>query len=79
MENEKKTQLVVNQTNYTIEQAREKLIQHEWNELNVIRDYLGIQQSPPVKKSLNQEIYTQLRNRLRSKAEPTESLLKPLL
>lgn len=59
-----KIELIKRQTNY-IEDAFivEKLKQHEGNEINVIKEYMGI----PLKKnqvpitSLNQEIYRQFR------------------
>lgn len=55
---------VMRQTEYTADQAKQKLELHQWNETNVIREYLGI---PPVvvpTLSINQSIYKQLRTRL---------------
>jgi hypothetical protein len=58
-------QLILRQTNYTEEQAKQKLIEHNNDTMKVIREYLGIAEKKalPV-KSVNQEIYKQLRYRL---------------
>jgi len=55
------------QTNYTEEQANTKLIEHNYDEISVIKEYLGI--DTKIKKdkkinSVNQEIYSQIRNHL---------------
>lgn len=59
-----KIELIKRQTNYIEDEfIVEKLKQHEGNEINVIKEYMGI----PLKKkqvpiaSLNQEIYRQFR------------------
>ena len=62
-----KIQIVMGQTDYNKETAREKLCQHGFNEISVIKSYLGI----PEKKServlsINQEIYKQMRYKLDS-------------
>ena len=63
-----KVSLVMRQTDYNQETALEKLKLHEYNEINVVKEYLGV----PIKKaaapikSVNQEIYKQLRNKLDS-------------
>ena len=58
-------QIILRQTNYTEEQAREKLIEHDSDPMKVIRAYLGIaEKKAPEVKSVNQEIYKQLRYRL---------------
>lgn len=59
-----KLQIVLRQTDYTEEFAKQKLTDFNCDHLAVIRNYLGI----PEKKnqpivSVNQEIYKQLRNR----------------
>lgn len=64
--NEEKVQKIVRQTDYTHKVAMEKLIDHNFNEISVIRAYLGIIDKPPQIKSINQEIYTQLRYKLDS-------------
>ena len=64
---ESKIQIVMRQTDYTEEQAREKLVLFEENELAVIRDYMGINTNAKainVGPSLNQAIYKQLRGHL---------------
>jgi len=65
---EEKIQIVMRQTDYNEEVAREKLSTHNFDEEATIKSYLGI----PVKKepekvmSINQEIYKQLRYKLDS-------------
>jgi hypothetical protein len=60
-----KVQMIMRQTDYTVEKAREKLGQFNFDEMAVIRDYFGItkKKAPPV-KSVNQAIYRQLRGHL---------------
>ena len=62
----KKIKIVQGQTNYTEEEAREKLKQFNFNEMNVIRDYLGINIGKPQTqvKSVNQAIYKEIRSHL---------------
>ena len=59
---------VMSQTNYTEEQAIEKLKLFNCDYMRVIRDYMGIpEKKENVKvKSANQEIYRQIRTRLDS-------------
>jgi hypothetical protein len=59
-----KLQIVLRQTDYTEEIAKQKLTDFNWDHLAVIRNYLGIpeKKSQPI-VSVNQEIYKQLRNR----------------
>ena len=65
---QEKVAVVMRQTDYTSEVALEKLKLHDFNEINVIKEYLGV----PIKKaatqvkSINQEIYKQLRTKLDS-------------
>jgi hypothetical protein len=61
-----KVQIVIRQTNYTPEQAKEKLQQFNFNEEDVIRDYFGVSKKtiPEKVTSLNQTIYKQLRGYL---------------
>lgn len=63
---EEKIQMVLRQTDYTQEIAREKLEKFNFNELAVIRDYFGIpeKKEPEKIKSINQAIYKQLRGHL---------------
>ena len=60
-----KIQVILRQTDYTAEKAREKLQQFDYNEIAVIKDYFGIteKKAPPI-KSVNQAIYKQLRSHL---------------
>ena len=57
--------IVIRQTNYTLETAREKLLLANMNHIKVIKDYCGIteKKAPPV-KSLQQQIYKEIRHRL---------------
>ena len=57
---------IMRQTNYTLEETREKLVVHNNNRLDVIKEYMGIpiQKTNPQIKSLNQEIYKQIRREL---------------
>lgn len=61
-----KVQIILRQTNYTPEQAKEKLQQLNFNEEEVIRDYFGVTKKPTSGKitSVNQTIYKQLRGYL---------------
>jgi hypothetical protein len=61
-----KIQIVMRQTDYTQEIAREKLVQFNFNEMDVIKDYFGISEkkAPEQIKSVNQAIYKQLRGHL---------------
>ena len=61
-----KIDLILRQTDYTVEQATEQLKQHNFSEIEVIKAYLGIVDKKPQNKTLNQQIYTQLRHRLDS-------------
>jgi len=57
---------VVRQTNYNYETAKAKLLQHNGNHIQVIKEYMGI--LPQTQKSqvasINQEIYKQIRKEL---------------
>lgn len=61
-------QVILRQTNYSEEEAREKLKEHNYDHLKVIKSYLGLteKKAPVEKKSVNQEIYRQLRHKLDS-------------
>ena len=65
---QEKVAVVMRQTDYNEEVALEKLKLHDFNEINVIKEYLGVpikKAATPV-KSVNQEIYRQLRTKLDS-------------
>lgn len=56
--------LVIRQTNYNEEEAKEKLEEAKYNYMEVINNYLDIekkQDDKKLNKSVNQEIYSQLR------------------
>jgi hypothetical protein len=58
-------QIILRQTDYTEEIAKEKLKEFNYDHLAVIRAYFGIaEKKAPQIKSINQEIYKQLRHRL---------------
>jgi len=60
-------QVILRQTNYSELEAREKLKEHNFNHLKVIKSYLGLtEKKAPEVKSINQEIYRQLRHKLDS-------------
>lgn len=62
-----KVQIILRQTDYSEEVAREKLKEHNFNEINVIKSYFGIgEKKQPELKSINQEIYKQIRYKLDS-------------
>jgi hypothetical protein len=62
---DEKIQKVIRQTNYSEAIAREKLKENNFDEIATIKDYLGItkKEREPI-KSVNQEIYKQMRSRL---------------
>lgn len=58
-------QIILRQTDYTEEIAKEKLKEFNYDHMAVIRAYFGIpEKKPQTVKSVNQEIYKQLRHRL---------------
>jgi len=71
---DEKIQIVMRQTDYSENIAREKLKEHNFDEIATIKAYLGITEKKalPV-KSVNQEIYRQLRSRLNSNMKDYQS------
>lgn len=64
---EDKVSIIIRQTDYSYDIAREKLKQFDYNEILVIKDYFGITEKKTTQiKSVNQEIYKQLRHHLDS-------------
>jgi hypothetical protein len=63
---EEKVQIVLRQTDFSPDVAREKLREFGYDELAVIRSYFGITESVKVNQvnSVNQAIYKQLRGHL---------------
>jgi hypothetical protein len=64
---QEKIQMILRQTDYSEEEASNKLKDHNYNHIQVIKSYLGIteKKEPPI-KTVNQEIYKQIRYRLDS-------------
>jgi len=60
-----KIQKIIRQTDYSYDKSREKLKEYNFDEILVIKAYFGItnKNSTPI-KSVNQEIYKQLRIKL---------------
>ena len=64
---EDKVQKILRQTDYSEEIAREKLKEYGFDEIATIKAYLGIGEKKTTQiKSVNQEIYKQLRYKLDS-------------
>ena len=64
---EEMVQRIIRQTNYTQDIAREKLKETNYDEIVTIKNYMGIPEKKPCPmKSINQEIYKQLRTKLNS-------------
>jgi hypothetical protein len=59
-------EVILRQTDYTFEQAREKLLEHNNDYMAVIRSYLkqGLTSTTPMAKplSMNQQIYKEIRS-----------------
>ena len=59
--------MVSRQTDYTLDEIKDKLIEYNYQYTDIIREYMGIKKDKQyVIKSLNQEIYKQLRLKLDS-------------
>ncbi len=70
---EERIQLVMRQTDYTQEVAREKLTAHNYDSIKCIRAYMGItEKKAPAQVSLNQQIYRELRTQLGAVAVPDQ-------
>jgi hypothetical protein len=62
-----KVEIIMRQTDYTEEISNQKLKEFNYDHMAVIRSYFGIpEKKEPHVKSVNQEIYKQLRYRLDS-------------
>jgi hypothetical protein len=60
-----KIQIILRQTNYSEEEAREKLSKFNLDHILVIKSFLGItEKKAPEIKSINQEMYKQMRYKL---------------
>ena len=70
---EERILLVMRQTDYTQEVAREKLTAHNYDAIKCIRAYMGIaEKKAPAQVSLNQQIYRQLRTQMGAVALPEQ-------
>ena len=56
--------LVLRQTDYTEDEARQHLESNDYDYLNVIKNYMNISEKPtePKHKSINQRIYSEIRS-----------------
>lgn len=64
-ETQEKINIILRQTNYETLEARNKLIENNWDHISVIKKYLGITDKKEKKSaSMNQEIYRQLRHKM---------------
>lgn len=71
---DERIQKVMRQTDYSENVAREKLKEHNFDEIATIKAYLGITEKKALPiKSVNQEIYKQLRCRLNSNMKDYQS------
>jgi hypothetical protein len=65
---EERVQLIIRQTTYTYNEAKNKLIEHNNNYIAVINEYINPDKilynksNITCKKSTNQKIYTEIRN-----------------
>jgi len=64
---QEKVEMILRQTNYTEEEAKNKLKEFNYDHIQVVKSYLGIteKKAPPI-KTVNQEIYKQIRYKLDS-------------
>jgi hypothetical protein len=63
---EEKISIIMRQTDYDETTASAKLTENNYDHIKVIKTYLGIteKKAPVAQKSVNQEIYKQLRHKL---------------
>lgn len=67
VETQELIKIIMRQTTYSEEEAERKLIEHNYDAILVIKDFMGIkpkEQKPETIKSVNQEIYKQIRYKL---------------
>jgi hypothetical protein len=57
---------IMRQTNYTREISYQKLLEHDHNKIHIIKEFMGIpfSQKEVPKKSIQQEIYSQIRKKM---------------
>ena len=59
----KMIEMVTRQTTYTYEEAKSKVIEHNFDFTKVVREYMGITEKEEINtKSVNQQIYTEIRD-----------------
>ena len=59
--------IVRRQTDYTVDQIMDKLIEYDYNHIDIIKDYMGINVKKTYKiESIQQEMYKQMRLKLDS-------------
>jgi|UniRef100_A0A6C0IJZ7 hypothetical protein len=57
--------MISRQTDYTLDEIKDKLIEYNYNSIDVIKEYMGVQKEKPRPiTSINQEIYKQIRMKL---------------
>ena len=62
--NQNNVDMIKRQTNYTEEEIIKKLLNHKNDPMAVIKEYLNIKEKPKKKTTLNQQIYTEIRNHM---------------
>ena len=71
--------LIMRQTNMTYDEANKKLLEKNYNYLQVIKEYIGIQNNMKLdndKKSINQKIYCEIRTFMDQTSEKYEARKK---
>jgi hypothetical protein len=64
---QEKVEMILRQTDYSEEEAKNKLKEFNYDHIKVVKSYLGItEKKEPTIKTVNQEIYKQIRYRLDS-------------
>ena len=73
---DERVEIVKRQTSYSDKEAKEALQKNNYDVMSCIREYLEvpIKKQEPSKKSINQQIYTELRGKLGS--EPIKEINK---
>jgi alpha/beta superfamily hydrolase len=62
---EEEIEKIMRQTNYTKEESMNKLTEHNYDTLSVIREYMGIKTKEEKRtKTIQQEMYTQIRKKM---------------
>ena len=64
-----KVKIILGQTNYDEITANKKLLEFNHDHILVIKDFMGVKEKPKSIRSVNQEIYKQLRMKLDSGME----------